>query len=144
LHVNHKALEFIGHRGLFVSKAGDDLLYSMFGTLNAGKPNMDESRHLADIQMPKFPLLCMVIHRTQLLTLRARKGKISRMLNVDINTLLLFIENHFRDKPGASDTEDLGEKGGLLHKDMGLNGNEYLTPGPEVSSEFKSSKDQNR
>jgi hypothetical protein len=135
LQVDHKALKLVGHSGLVVSKTGQDLLYPVFGTLNARKTNMDEGRHLTHIQMPELSLLCVVIHRTQLLTLWARKGKIGRMIDIDVNPPILLIQNHLRYKPGTSDPEELSEKCSLLHKDTGLNENGHLKPGPDAACE---------
>jgi hypothetical protein len=85
--------------------------------------------------MPKLSLLCVVIHRTQLLTLRAGEGKIGRMIDIDVNPLIRLIQNNLGDKPRLSDSEKLREKCSVLHNEPGLNGSGYLTTGPDAACE---------
>jgi hypothetical protein len=76
---------------------------------------MNESGHLTNIQMPEFPLLRVIINRTQPLAFRAWEFKIFRMFDVYIYPFFLLVQIYLRNKPGPGDSENLGKKSGILH-----------------------------
>jgi hypothetical protein len=114
--IQDKILEFIGHARIIFSKSGDNLQNPLFRALNPGKTNMNEGRHLAHIQMPELPLFHVIIHRTQPLTFGTRKGKPTRMIDVDVYPLFSLFKFHLRYKPRAGDAKNLRKKGCLFHK----------------------------
>jgi hypothetical protein len=116
LQIQDKALEFISHARIVFSKPGDDLQNPVFWTLNPGKTNMNEGRHLTHIKMPEFPLSHVVIYGTQPLTFGTGESESLRMVNIYVHPMLLFGEDNLRDKPGAFDPKELREKCGLFHR----------------------------
>jgi len=69
-----------------------NLLNAMFGTFNAGNPNMEVRWNLANVQMAELPFLRMIIQAAELLAGWAREANWRSVIDVNIYPRTGFVQ----------------------------------------------------
>ena len=104
-HVDRQRLEQVGETAPRFRPWQVYLLYPMLGTRYPWPGGVQVGQKLATAQVPPNPLAQVVIHRKCLTTVRARKTRPARALNVNVNLLPLHVQIDSFHRPGLVHTK---------------------------------------